>query len=149
MHPGTQIETVYLCREPVDFRKSISGLSPLVEQGLGTNPFGAALHVFVNSRRVIGTPGVDRPLLQSDGLTQESGKCLPTRILPGTWWAPQSRTRHQRIMRPDPDSMGNEHTPGFTWLARQKLRLAAPRLNLSCITLDPATVTPSTKSACS
>ncbi len=51
MHPGSRIEAVYLCREPVDFRKSISGLSALVEQGLGMNPFGGALHVFVNARR--------------------------------------------------------------------------------------------------
>ena len=51
MHPGSQIEVVYLCREPVDFRKSISGLSALVEQGLGMNPFDAALHVFINAKR--------------------------------------------------------------------------------------------------
>ena len=51
MHPGSQIDAVYLCREPVDFRKSISGLSAMVEQDLGMNPFGAALHVFVNARR--------------------------------------------------------------------------------------------------
>ena len=51
MHPGSQIDAVYLCREPVDFSKSILGLSAIVEQGLGLNPFGAALHVFVNSRR--------------------------------------------------------------------------------------------------
>ncbi len=51
MHPGSQIAAVYLCREPVDFRKSISGLSAIVEQGLGMNPFDAALHVFINTRR--------------------------------------------------------------------------------------------------
>ena len=32
MHPGCHIDNVYLCREPVDFRKSIGGLSALVEQ---------------------------------------------------------------------------------------------------------------------
>lgn len=51
MHPGSQIGAVYLCCEPVDLRKSIAGLSALVEQGLGLNPFGSALHVFVNARR--------------------------------------------------------------------------------------------------
>jgi transposase len=51
MHPGSRIEAVYLCREPVYFRKSISGLSAIVEKELGMNPFGAALTVFVNARR--------------------------------------------------------------------------------------------------
>jgi transposase len=51
MHPGSQIDSVYLCREPVDFRKSIDGLSAMVEQSFGANPFGAALHVFVNKSR--------------------------------------------------------------------------------------------------
>lgn len=51
MHPGSRIDAVYLCREPVDFRKSISGLSALVEQTLGLNPFGSALYVFVNRHR--------------------------------------------------------------------------------------------------
>ena len=32
MHPGHRIEAVYLCREAVDFRKSIDGLSALAEQ---------------------------------------------------------------------------------------------------------------------
>lgn len=40
MHPGSCIGAVYLCREPVDFRKSIGGLSALVEQELQMNPLG-------------------------------------------------------------------------------------------------------------
>ena len=51
MHPGSRIEAVYLCRDPVDFRKSIGGLSAMVEQSFGMNPFGTALHVFINRRR--------------------------------------------------------------------------------------------------
>jgi transposase len=51
MHPGCRIEQVYLCRDPVDFRKSIGGLSVLVEQELGLDPFGSALYVFVNRDR--------------------------------------------------------------------------------------------------
>ena len=51
MHPGCHIEQVYLCREPIDFRKSIGGLSVLVEQELELNPFGSALYVFVNRQR--------------------------------------------------------------------------------------------------
>ncbi len=34
MHPGRQIEQIYLCREPIDFRKSIDGLSVWVEHTL-------------------------------------------------------------------------------------------------------------------
>ena len=48
MHPGSRIGRVHLCREPVDFRKSIGGPSALVEQQLQMNPFGDALFVFVN-----------------------------------------------------------------------------------------------------
>jgi len=42
---------VYLYRPAIDFRKSIGGLSALVEQELGLNPFGEALYVFINRRR--------------------------------------------------------------------------------------------------
>lgn len=48
MHPGCLIEQVYLCREPIDFRKSINGISVLVEQALELDPFGGALYVFIN-----------------------------------------------------------------------------------------------------
>lgn len=51
MHPGCRIEQVYLCREPIDFRKSINGLSARVEQELALNPFGLALYVFINRQR--------------------------------------------------------------------------------------------------
>jgi transposase len=42
---------VYLHRQPVDFRKSINGLSLLVEQGMGMSPFSQALFVFSARRR--------------------------------------------------------------------------------------------------
>jgi len=42
---------VYLCRQPVDFRKAIAGLSVLVEQALGLDPFAPALYVFTNRHR--------------------------------------------------------------------------------------------------
>lgn len=51
MHPGSRIGAVYLYRQSIDFRKSIGGLSALVEQELGMNPFGDALYVFINRRR--------------------------------------------------------------------------------------------------
>lgn len=35
----------------VDFRKSINGLSILVEQTLQLNPFGACLYLFINRQR--------------------------------------------------------------------------------------------------
>lgn len=51
MRPSADAGTVYLCREPVDFRKSISGLAVLVEQALGLDPFAKALYVFTNRDR--------------------------------------------------------------------------------------------------
>lgn len=42
---------VYLHRQPVDFRKSINGLSVLVEQGMGMSPFKQGLFVFSPRRR--------------------------------------------------------------------------------------------------
>ncbi len=51
MHPGCAIEQVYLCCDAIDFRKAINGLSVMVEQELGLNPFGSALYVFVNRSR--------------------------------------------------------------------------------------------------
>ena len=45
------MEAVYLHREPVDFRKSINGLSLIVEQQMQLSPFTQALFVFCNKRR--------------------------------------------------------------------------------------------------
>jgi len=51
MHPGCPIDQVYLYTVPIDFRKAIDGLSVLVEQELGLNPFASALYVFTNRHR--------------------------------------------------------------------------------------------------
>ena len=51
MRPSAEDGPVYLCREPVDFRKSITGLSLIVEQALGLDPFGQAVYVFTNRQR--------------------------------------------------------------------------------------------------
>jgi len=45
------IDAVYLHRDPVDFRKSIDGLSLIVEQTMGLSVFDAAVFVFCNKRR--------------------------------------------------------------------------------------------------
>ena len=37
---------VYLCREPVDMRKSIDVLSLLVQEAMELNPFGGTVFVF-------------------------------------------------------------------------------------------------------
>ena len=47
----TEMETVYLHREPVDFRKSINGLSLIIEQQMHLSPFSQALFVFCNRGR--------------------------------------------------------------------------------------------------
>jgi transposase len=50
MRPSAEMR-VSLCREPVDFRKSIDGLSGLVEDEFALDPFSAQLFVFTNRRR--------------------------------------------------------------------------------------------------
>ena len=42
---------IYLHIAPVDFRKSINGLSVLVEESMGLSPFSPNLFVFCNRRR--------------------------------------------------------------------------------------------------
>jgi len=51
MRPAADVPQVFLCVEPVDFRKSITGLSLQVEQSLKLNPFSPALYVFINRKR--------------------------------------------------------------------------------------------------
>ena len=51
MRPAADLPRVYLCREPVDFRKGMRSLAVLVEQALGQDPFAATLYVFTNRRR--------------------------------------------------------------------------------------------------
>ena len=50
MRPRNEV-AVYLCRECVDMRKSINGLSVLVEQALGLDPFAPQRFVFCNRQR--------------------------------------------------------------------------------------------------
>lgn len=45
-----RIGAVYLHREAVDFRKSINGLSAIVEQSMALDPYTGALFVFRNRR---------------------------------------------------------------------------------------------------
>ncbi|MEM9004587.1 MAG: IS66 family insertion sequence element accessory protein TnpB [Cyanobacteria bacterium P01_F01_bin.86] len=45
-----EVESIYLHREPVGFRKSINGLSVIVEQQMQLSPFANALFVFCNKR---------------------------------------------------------------------------------------------------
>jgi transposase len=51
MRPSNDLPRVYLCREPVDLRKAINGLSMLVEGVLSLDPFQPHLFVFCNRRR--------------------------------------------------------------------------------------------------
>lgn len=50
IRPDTQVQ-VYLCRDPVDMRKSIDGLSVLVQEAMGCDPFAEAVFVFINRQR--------------------------------------------------------------------------------------------------
>ena len=51
MRALSEFSTVYLHRDVVDFRKSINGLSIIVEQGMNLSPYDSALFVFCNKRR--------------------------------------------------------------------------------------------------
>jgi len=51
MRPAASVPQVFLCTATVDFRKSITGLSLLVEQSLELDPFAQALYVFTNRRK--------------------------------------------------------------------------------------------------
>lgn len=46
-----EVSAVYLHREPVDFRKSINGLSVIAESDMGVLPMSGALFLFCNRRR--------------------------------------------------------------------------------------------------
>lgn len=51
MKTFVDVGSVYLHREPVDFRKAIDGLSLIVEQAMGLSVYDSALFVFCNRRR--------------------------------------------------------------------------------------------------
>ena len=51
MRLAASVPQVYLCIETVDFRKSNTGLSLIVEQSLELDPFAQALYVFANRRK--------------------------------------------------------------------------------------------------
>ncbi len=51
MSPAHDVPAVFLCIEPVDFCKSITGLSLIVQQSLMLDPFASALYVFTNRKR--------------------------------------------------------------------------------------------------
>lgn len=51
MRPSDHLTEIYLCLEPVDFRKGINGLSVLVESELEMSPFSTRLFVFTNRNR--------------------------------------------------------------------------------------------------
>jgi transposase len=51
MRPPNDGITVYVCVEPIDFRKQINGLSALVQDVLALDPFSEHLFAFRNRRR--------------------------------------------------------------------------------------------------
>ena len=51
IRPALRDIEVYLCVEPVDFRKQVNGLSMLVEAELSLDPLSSAVFAFTNRRR--------------------------------------------------------------------------------------------------
>ena len=56
MRPSVDLPQVYLCREPVDFRKGVQSLAVLVEQSLGLDPFAERVIVKSGVRGSSGVP---------------------------------------------------------------------------------------------
>lgn len=50
LRPSNDVAIVYLCRDPVDFRKGLHALAVLVEGQLKLDPFSSGLFVFRNRR---------------------------------------------------------------------------------------------------
>ena len=53
IRPSADSGSIYLYRQAVDMRKSISGLVTIVEGEMGLDPFNARLYVFCNNARTI------------------------------------------------------------------------------------------------
>ena len=87
MRPSDTLPAVYVCLEPVDFRKQINGLAALVENALGRNPFDETLFVFGNRKR-------DKVKIL---YWERNGFCL---------W--QKRLEEDRFCRPEADGEGSE-----------------------------------------
>lgn len=51
MRPSNTLPAVYVCTEPVDFRKQINGLAAVVQEVFSLDPFSEQLFVFCNRRR--------------------------------------------------------------------------------------------------
>ena len=51
MRAAHELTRVFAYRHPVDLRKSIDGLTSLIEGALGEDPFSGTVFVFVNRRR--------------------------------------------------------------------------------------------------
>ena len=70
IRPSNDLDVVWLCRNAVDFRKGINGLSVLVEDQLVRDPFNGQLFVFVNRRRDKIKILPDYPAISSCGLIE-------------------------------------------------------------------------------
>ena len=46
MKTSSQFESIYIWREFIDFRKSINGLSALVQEQMQLDPFSSSLYIF-------------------------------------------------------------------------------------------------------
>lgn len=86
--------TVYLHREPIDFRLGINGLALLVQQALGLDPFARCVFVFGNRRRSrIKILGWDRngfwlllKRLEEDRFRWPSAQTVPTLTVEQLHW---------------------------------------------------------------
>jgi len=81
-HHGVE---VWLCVEPVDFRKQITGLATLVQDRLSMDPFSSQLFAFTNRRRTQCRILYWERCGSCCGTSALSGRALPGRAAATPW----------------------------------------------------------------
>lgn len=72
---------VHLCRDPVDFRKAINGLSILVTEELELDPFSAHVFGFCNQLQLTFVDGCFRPRERPCRGSEAGLSLLPVRVI--------------------------------------------------------------------
>ena len=85
IRPANEGIDVWLCVEPVDFRKQITGLATLVQDTLAMDPFSTQLFVFTNRRRTQCRSCTGKSAGSCCGKSAWSVRASPGRAAPMRW----------------------------------------------------------------